>query len=155
MVSQVWTALLSWASEGGPEKQEVLELISTEQRKTFLFWPGGEETSATGEVQPDGDPVLQARSFQSNKNHLNIGLRRFVRFNPLLGPEMEEEVERLFHTRSPARCKLPLLTFFKTSLSGLLAVSSLLLEAGAALVLGTLQSPDPLLTSRSSTQPAG
>ena len=97
-----------------------------------MFWPGGEETSATGEVQPDGDPVLQARSFQS-KNHLNIGLRRVVRFNPLLGPE----VERLFHTRSPARCKLPLLTFL-TSLSGLLAVSSLLLEAGAALVLATL-----------------
>ena len=65
MVSQVWIALLSWASEGGPERQEVLELISSEQRKTFLFWPGGEETSATGEVQPDGDPVLQARSFQS------------------------------------------------------------------------------------------
>jgi hypothetical protein len=67
MVSQVWNALLSWASEGGPERQEVLELISTEQRKTFLFWPGGEETSATGEVQPDGHPVLQARSFQSKK----------------------------------------------------------------------------------------
>ena len=110
-----------------------------------MFWPGGEETSATGEVQPDGDPVLQARSFQS-KNHLNIGLRRVVRFNPLLGPEVEEEVERLSHTRSPARCKLPLLTFL-TSLSGLLAVSSLLLEAGAALVLATLQSLDPLLTS--------
>ena len=146
MVSQVWTALLSWASEGGPEKQEVLELISTEQRKTFLFWPGGEETSATGEVQPDGHPVLQARSFSVKKNHLNIGLRRFVRFNPLLGPEMEEEVERLFHTRSPARCKLPFLTFL-TSLSGFLAVSSLLLEAGAALDLATLQSLDPLLTS--------
>ena len=36
MVSQVWIALLSWASEGGPERQEVLELTSTEQRKTFF-----------------------------------------------------------------------------------------------------------------------
>ena len=63
-------------------------------------------------------------------------------------------MERLFHTRSPARCKLPLLTFL-TSLSGLLAVSSLLLEAGAALVLETLQSLDPPLTSCCSTRPAG
>ena len=37
----------------------------TSRENLLLFCPGGKETSATGEVQPDGDPFLQARSVQS------------------------------------------------------------------------------------------
>ena len=41
------------------------------------------------------------------KGILTFGLRRVVRFNPLLGPEVEEKVERLFYTRTPARSLPP------------------------------------------------
>ena len=37
------------------------------------------------------------------RDFLTFCLRRVVRFNPLIGPEVEEEVERLFYTRTPAR----------------------------------------------------
>ena len=36
-----------------------------------------------------------------HKGILTFGLRRVVRFNPLLGPEVEEEVVRLYYTRTP------------------------------------------------------
>ena len=64
-----------------------------------------EETSATGEILPDGHPVLQPRSVQScaSCNYLNIRLRRVVRLKSLIDSEVEEQVESLFNTRTPAR----------------------------------------------------
>ena len=41
--------------------------------------------------------------FFSYRDILTFCLRRVVRFNPLIGPEVEEEVERLFYTPTPAR----------------------------------------------------
>ena len=111
-----------------------------------MFWPGGEETSATGEVQPDGNPVLQVRSVQSllrviifasgdlseSTPSLILRWRRRWRASSTLGPLPGADPS------SPTCFAL---------LAGLLAVSFLLLGAGAPLALETLQSLDPPLTS--------
>ena len=74
-----------------------------------------------------------------------------MRFDPLLGQDVEEEVERLFYTAAPARfVNIALLN--SPSVPGRLAASSLLLGAGAAALLGRLGPPQ---TSCCSTQLQG
>ena len=109
----MWIALQAWLSKGGLERQEVPDYNS---EIIQLVCSGGEETFATREVQLDGDPVLQARLFQQFL-HFNIFFRRVVRYNPMVGPEMEEEVERLFYTPTPARFSLLLLISSSFNLS--------------------------------------
>ena len=77
-----------------------------------------------------------------------------MRFDPLLGQDVEEEVERLFYTAAPARfVHIALLKGLNSpSVPGRLAASSLLLGAGAAALLGRL---DPPQTSCCSTQLQG
>ena len=53
----------------------------------------------------------------SNFFILTFFFRRVVRYNPMVGPEMEEEVERLFHTPTPARFSLLLLISSSFNLS--------------------------------------
>ena len=48
---------------------------------------------------------------------LTFFFRRVVRYNPMVGPEMEEEVERLFYTPTPARFSLLLLISSSFNLS--------------------------------------
>ena len=77
-----------------------------------------------------------------------------MRFDPLLGQDVEEEVERLFYTAAPARfVHIALLKGLNSSsVPGRLAASSLLLGAGAAALLGRLGPP---WTSCCSTQLQG
>ena len=53
----------------------------------------------------------------SNFFILTFFFRRVVRYNPMVGPEMEEEVERLFYTPTPARFSLLLLISSSFNLS--------------------------------------
>ena len=53
----------------------------------------------------------------SNFFILTFCFRRVVRYNPMVGPEMEEEVERLFHSPTPARFSLLLLISSSFNLS--------------------------------------
>ena len=53
----------------------------------------------------------------SNFFILTFCFRRVVRYNPMVGPEMEEEVERLFYTPTPARFSLLLLISSSFNLS--------------------------------------
>ena len=76
---------------------------------------------------------------------LTFCFRRVVK--PNVGPEMEEEVERLFYTPTPARFSLLLLTYLIFFQSGLPTLSSLPLGDGSALVQGTLPPLDLPLTS--------
>ena len=110
----MWIALQSWASEGGLDRQEVLCQITqlaiglqilTELVNICCF--SAQEVKRLLPLVRFN--LMDTQFFRQDmfdfcyRDILTFGLRRVVRFNPLIGPEVEEEVERLFYTRTPAR----------------------------------------------------